>query len=93
MTFLAPLILKLTKNKKAPGLFPRAFQKKKPRVATRSTRGVNDQILASTCRMDASKAKKEASEIKISFCGVTRVHLCIPIDNQQLIYKFLTKCQ
>jgi len=33
-----------------------------------STRGVNDQILALTCRMDASKAKKEASEIKISFC-------------------------
>jgi len=31
--------------------------------------------------MDASKAKKEAPEIKISFCGVARVHLCIPIDN------------
>ena len=39
-----------------------------------STRGVNDQILALTCRMDASKAKKEASEIKISFCGDNCVH-------------------
>jgi hypothetical protein len=31
--------------------------------------------------MDASKAKKEASEIKISFCGVIGIHLGISIDN------------
>jgi len=65
---------------KAPGKFPGLFKNKKPRVATKSTRGVNDQILALTCRMDASKAKKEAPEIKISFCDVNRVHLCISID-------------
>jgi hypothetical protein len=65
---------------KAPGKFPGLFKNKKPRVATKSTRGVNDQILALTCRMDASKAKKEAPEIKISFCAVNCVHLCISID-------------
>jgi hypothetical protein len=66
---------------KAPGLFPGLFKNKKPRVAIRSTRGVNDQILALTFRMDASKAKKEAPKIKIPFCGVIHVHLCISIDN------------
>jgi hypothetical protein len=40
-----------------------------------STRGVNDQILALTGRMDASKAKKEAPEIKISFCDERCVHI------------------
>jgi hypothetical protein len=67
--------------KKAPGLFPGLFKNKEPRVATKSTRGVNDQILALTCRMDASKARKEAPEIKISLCGNNLVHLCISIDN------------
>jgi len=61
-------------------MFPGLLKNKKPRVATKSTRGVNDQILALTCRMDASKAKKEAPEIKISFCAVSRVHFCISID-------------
>jgi len=65
---------------KAPGVFPGLFKNKKPRVAIKSTRGVNDQILALTCRMDASKAKKEAPEIKISFCGDNRVHFWISID-------------
>jgi len=31
--------------------------------------------------MNASKAKKEASEIKISFCGEIHVHFGISIDN------------
>ena len=44
-----------------------------------STRGVNDQILLLTSRMDASKAKKEASATKISFCGVNSVHLPSPL--------------
>ena len=68
-------------NEKAPGWLPGLFKTKKPRVATKSPRGVNDQILALTCRMDASKAKKEAPEIKISFWVVNRVHFCISIDN------------
>ena len=55
-------------NDKSPGMVARAFKNKEPRVASLSTRGVNDQILALTGRMDASKAKKEAPEIKISFC-------------------------
>ena len=80
ITFPAPLILATDKTK-APGTFPGLFKNKKPRVATRSTRGVNDQIFALTCRMDASKAKKEAPEIKISFSSVIRVHLCSSIDN------------
>jgi len=66
---------------KAPGFSPGLFKNKKPRVAIRSTRGVNGQILALTCRMDASKTKKEAPEIKISFCDIKRVHLCSSIDN------------
>ena len=61
-------------------MLPGLFKNKKPRVATKSPRGVNDQILALTYRMDASKDKKEASEINISFCDVNRVHLCISID-------------
>jgi len=68
-------------NEKTPGFFPGLFKNKKPRVAIRSTRGVNGQILALTCRMNASKAKKEASEIKISFWGEIRVHFGISIDN------------
>ena len=71
----------MSNKTKAPEMFPGLFKNKKPRVATKSTRGVNDQILALTCRMDASKAKKEASEIKISFCGVIGIQLCISIDN------------
>jgi len=43
-------------------------------VAIKSTRGVNDQILALTGRMDASKAKKEAPETKIFFAGADWVH-------------------
>ena len=62
-------------NKKSPGVIPEAFKNKNPRVATMSTRGVNDQILALTCRMDASKAKKEAPEIKIFFCDERCVHI------------------
>jgi hypothetical protein len=50
-------------------------------VATKSTRGVNDQILALTGRMDASKAKKEAPEIKVSFGVENRVHIGISVDN------------
>ena len=68
-------------NDKSPGIIPEAFKNKKPRVATRSTRGVNDQILALTGRMDASKAKKEAPEIKVSFCIEIRVHIRISVDN------------
>jgi len=54
---------------------------KKPRVATKSTRGIIQLILASANRMDASKAKKEASEIKIPFCDVNYFHAKVPIDN------------
>ena len=66
------------RNKKSPGIIPEAFENKKPRVATKSTRGVNDQILALTGRMDASKAKKEASEIKIQFRMSGDLHATIP---------------
>jgi hypothetical protein len=31
--------------------------------------------------MDASKAKKEAPEIKISFFDVNHIHAKVPIDN------------
>jgi hypothetical protein len=31
--------------------------------------------------MDASKAKKEASEIKISFGDVLHFHVKVPVDN------------
>jgi len=31
--------------------------------------------------MDASKAKKEASEIKVSFCDVYDFHTLVSIDN------------
>jgi len=78
--FFRQSLLPMTKNK-SPGIVPGLSDNKKPRVATRSTRGVNDQILALTCRMDASKAKKEAPEIKISLCGANSVHLRISIDN------------
>jgi len=69
--------------KKPRDFSPGLFKNKKPRVAIRSTRGVNGQILALTCRMNASKAKKEASEIKISFCGEIHVHFGISIDNRE----------
>jgi hypothetical protein len=36
---------------------------------------------ALTNRMDASKAKKEAPEFKISFCEVNHFHAVISIDN------------
>ena len=58
-----------------------------------STRGVNGQVLALSSRMDAPKAKKEASEIEVSFCGVKRVHFYCSIDIQGLIYKFHFNCQ
>ena len=54
---------------------------KKPRGTIKSTRGIIQLILASTNRMDASKAKKEASEIKIPFCDVNYFHAKVPIDN------------
>jgi len=37
--------------------------------------------LALTIRVDASKAKKEASEVKIYFCGENHFHLVVSIDN------------
>jgi hypothetical protein len=45
--------------------------------------------LALTNRMDASKAKKEASKIKISFCGVIYFHGLFPLTTRSSIHKFL----
>jgi hypothetical protein len=77
---IAQIKLNSEPKTKTPEMFPGLFKNKKPRVATKSTRGVNDQILALTYRMDASKVKKEAPEIKISFCRINCVHLCSSID-------------
>ena len=40
-----------------------------------STRGFNDYTFASKNRMNASKAKKEASKIKIQICVIVQIHL------------------
>jgi hypothetical protein len=37
--------------------------------------------LALTIRVDASKAKKEASEAKIYFCDENHFHIIVSIDN------------
>jgi len=57
-------------------MFSRGFLKKKPPSGQLSPPGViNDYTLASKNRMDASKAKIKASEIKKPICVVSYIHL------------------
>jgi hypothetical protein len=66
---------------KTPGFSPGLFENKNPGWRQGPPGVLTIKFLALTCRMDASKAKKEAPEIKISFCGEFRVHFGISIDN------------
>ena len=57
---------------------PAGLNKKNPGQTEFSPSGVINFQIRSTHRMNASKAKKEASEKKLFLCGIS-VHLNLPV--------------